>query len=173
MSEKSANFIPTYLQARCLVLGCGNLLFGDDGFGPAVAERLLQEGVPEGVQVLDAGTGIRTVLFNILISHRRPELVIVVDAVDRGREPGEVFWLDIEDIPAVKTDDFSMHQAPTSNLLRELREKKMKVEVLACQSAFIPEMVDARLSPQVAASIPVACRSIRERLEKIFHQNPG
>ncbi|MDI7267944.1 MAG: carbamoyltransferase HypF, partial [Myxococcota bacterium] len=160
---------PHYIKARCLILGCGNLLFGDDGFGPAVAERLAREGVSDGVVVMDAGTGVRTVLINVVLSERRPPLVIVVDAVDRGRKPGDLFWIDLEEIPENKRDDFSMHHAPTSNLLRDLREAGgVEVEVLACQSGWIPREVRCGLSPEVSAAVPKACEWLRERARRVL-----
>jgi coenzyme F420 hydrogenase subunit delta len=43
-----------------LVFGWGNILFGDDGFGPAVV-KYLQDNypLPEEVLALDAGTSYR------------------------------------------------------------------------------------------------------------------
>ena len=75
-----------------LIFGCGNILFGDDGFGPAVVRELQESYVlPEDVLALDVGTSVREILFDILLSERRPERLIIVDAVDRGREPGALF----------------------------------------------------------------------------------
>jgi coenzyme F420 hydrogenase subunit delta len=159
-----APYAPGYVRARCLVLGCGNILLGDDGFGPAVAARLGAETLPAGVMVMDVGTGARGVLFDLLLSEHGPERIIVVDAVDRGRTPGEAFWLEIEDIPAIKTDDFTLHQAPTSNLLRELRDRRnTTVDVLACQAGSIPTEVQVGLSPAVEQAVERACAMIRQR----------
>ena len=44
--------------------------------------------------------------------------------------------------PLAKLDDFSLHQLPTSNLLRELQEIcGVEVRVLACQTGPLPEEV--------------------------------
>jgi len=154
--------IPFYVRARCLILGCGNVLYGDDGFGPAVASRLADGLLPAGTAVLDAGTGARNVLFDLLLAERGPEQLIVVDAVNRGRRPGELFLLDLDEIPLEKRDDFSLHQAPTSNLLAELREKRgTNVTVVACQSAWIPGEMASGLSPEVEAAVGPACARVR------------
>ena len=106
-----------------LILGCGNILIGDDGFGPTVTRRLREHfAIPDDVCVFDAGTSVREILFDTILAHKKPAKIIIVDAVDCGRQPGELFWLDIDRIPQAKLDDFSMHQIPTSNLLRELRD---------------------------------------------------
>ena len=48
-------------DAEILVIGCGNILFEDDGFGPAVTvaleEYFKEHELPENVLILDAGTG--------------------------------------------------------------------------------------------------------------------
>jgi coenzyme F420 hydrogenase subunit delta len=165
MSDADRWPAPAWVDARRLVLGCGNLLCGDDGFGPAVAERLAAQELPAGTTVLDVGTGAREVLFDLALSdERRPALVVVVDAADRGRAPGELFWIEIGELPHEKLDDFSLHQAPTSNLLAELRERGTVVEVLACQPRSIPAEVERGLSAEVRAAVEPACEMIRRRL---------
>ncbi len=42
-----------------LIFGCGNVLFGDDGFGPAAIEHLHQHhDLPETIMAEDVGTSI-------------------------------------------------------------------------------------------------------------------
>jgi coenzyme F420 hydrogenase subunit delta len=161
--------VPDYCRKPVVVLGCGNILFGDDGLGPAVIERLEGEAPAawaEQVCLLDVGTGARKVLFDMALSDSRPEVLLVVDAVDAGRAPGEVFALSIDDLPANKTDDFSMHHFPASNLLRELRDGRgVEVEILSCQVAAIPETVRPGLSEAVTRAVPEICRLIRGRVD--------
>ncbi len=82
-----------------LVLGCGNILFGDDGFGSSVAEHLQSCSLlPENVSVINAGTSVREILFDLILSEQRPRRVIVIDAVDAKRRPGEIFRIDLDEI---------------------------------------------------------------------------
>lgn len=137
-----------------LILGCGNILFGDDGFGPAVAEYLRARYViPEDVYVMDAGTGVRRLLFTLCLSPDLPECIILIDAVDKGRTPGEIFELPLDDLPPQKSDDFSLHQAPGSHLARTLKELGVEVLVLACQVETIPDQVRMGLSPPVHSAV--------------------
>ena len=140
---------------RILILGCGNGLCGDGGFGPAVARRCRDEcAIPSDVSVLNTGTSVRNILFDVLLAAERPAKIIILDAIDGGREPGEIFELDLDAYPTHKIDDFSMHQVPTSNLLRELRDLGgVEVSVLACQVAYIPEEVRPGLSEAVEVSV--------------------
>jgi len=145
-----------------LVLGCGNILIGDDGFGPAVAQHLQSDfEVPADVCVFDAGTSVREILFDTVLSEKKPSKIVIVDAMDCAREPGELFMLDIDSLPKVKIDDFSMHQIPTSNLLRELRDHcGIEIIVIGCQVVNTCNSVNPGLSKPVEAAVKPAAESI-------------
>lgn len=151
------------LEKSVLVFGCGNILFGDDGFGPAVAEYLPKHfDLPGNVLVQDVGTSIREILFDLALAEKKPRMLIIVDAVDHpDRAPGEVFEISVDDIPAKKTADFSLHQFPTVNLLRELREEtKVSIHIVVAQVGHIPEEIQPGLSAPLARAIPLACRHL-------------
>jgi len=176
MRETEASDLPEFCLKPTLVLGCGNILFGDDGFGSALAEYTeSHHSIPEDTCLLDVGTGVRKLLFTLCLSPARPKRLLIVDAVDAGRSPGELFEIDPADIPAVKMDDFSMHQVPTSNLLRELQEAcGVEVRVLACQTTPLPEEICPGLSPEVEASLPRAAEwLVREYLPARATAVPG
>lgn len=161
---RETDILPEHCTKSVVVLGCGNLLFGDDGFGPAVAGRLISDEVPAWAAVIDAGTAVRELLFDMALGERRPGRVVVVDAVDAGRRPGEVFEISLEEIPPAKVTDFSPHQAPTSNLLRELRDRcDVEVTVLVCQVSCIPREVRMGLSPAVKRAVDRTGRLIQDR----------
>ncbi|CAN5513765.1 HyaD/HybD family hydrogenase maturation endopeptidase [soil metagenome] len=63
-------------EKRILILGIGNYLMGDEGVGVHVANRLQQQGLPYGVDVVDGGTGG----FHLLGYFEGYETVILVDA---------------------------------------------------------------------------------------------
>jgi coenzyme F420 hydrogenase subunit delta len=148
------HILPEYCRKRILILGCGNRLFGDDGFGPAVIDDLSEHyDVPEDVYVMDVGTGVRKILFTLCLSSTVPEQIVIVDAVDKGRTPGEVFEITLDEIPFQKTDDFSLHQAPSSNLAKELKDKGVNVRVIACQVESIPPDIQSGLSESISTSV--------------------
>jgi coenzyme F420 hydrogenase subunit delta len=158
MRETDPSGLPEFCQRATLVLGCGNVLFGDDGFGCALVEYVqAHHRVPDDVCMLDAGTGVRKLLFTLCLSPVRPRRLLIVDALDAGRAIGELFEIDPAAIPPVKLDDFSMHQLPTSNLLRELQEAcGVEVRVLACQTGPLPQEIAPGLSAPVQAALPHA-----------------
>ncbi|MGD2294852.1 MAG: coenzyme F420-reducing hydrogenase, FrhD protein [Candidatus Aminicenantes bacterium] len=154
--------LPVYCRKKILIAGCGNKLFGDDGFGPEVVDYLTKHySIPDHVCLLDAGTGIRKILFTLSLSETRPEIIVIIDAVDKRRKPGEVFEISLEDIPEVKIDDFSMHQVPSSNLLKELQDYcSVTVRVMACQIKSIPESMESGLSDPVQKAVPLTAQKI-------------
>jgi hydrogenase maturation protease len=83
---------------RTLIIGCGNLLRGDDAVGPIFVRHLWSRGLPEGVRCADGGTGGMDVAFQMKgVPH-----VILVDACSSGSEPGAMFKLpgsEVEHLP--------------------------------------------------------------------------
>jgi len=153
---------PQWYDKSIIILGCGNVLFGDDGFGPAVAQCLQRNfTVPVDICVLDVGTSVREILFDIVLSDRKPAKIVIVDAMDCGREPGELFAPDIDSIPRIKLDSFSLHQVPTSNLLRELRDLcGIEVVMIACQVSRTSEEVSMGLSNPVEVAVERAAKML-------------
>jgi coenzyme F420 hydrogenase subunit delta len=149
---------PEWCDKSILILGCGNILIGDDGFGPAVAQCLQDNfTIPTDVCVFDAGTSVREILFDTILSDKKPSKIVIVDAMDCSRKPGEIFCLDINSLPEIKLDDFSMHQIPTSNMLRELRDLcGIEVIVMACQVSHTPDYVEPGLSSPVERAVKCA-----------------
>lgn len=146
-----------------LIFGCGNILLGDDGFGPAVIRHLRENfPLPEDVLALDVGTSIREILFDLILSDNKPEKIIIVDAVEHpGRKPGEIFEIAVEDIPLQKIADFSLHQFPTVNMLKELKDHTgIEITILVAQVQEIPEELREGLTPALAAAVPLACQRI-------------
>ncbi len=149
-------------QYSLLILGCGNILFGDDGFGPAVIEHLNENyTIPHEVCLINAGSSARKFLFSVLLDEKRPQHIMIIDAVDIGRKPGEVFQLPLELFPEIKIDDFSMHQIPTSNLLKELEFFcKVKITIVSAQVKVIPEEVQPGLSMCMQNAVKEASKEI-------------
>ena len=161
------DYVPECCRKPVLLLGCGNILFGDDGFGPAVVEYLQENyKLPETVWVMNVGTSVREILFDLILSEVRPRQLIVIDALNMGKRPGELFEISVEDIPENKIADFSLHQFPTSNLLKELQELcRVKVTILTAQVESIPEEVRPGLSKPLTDSLPRACELILEKIK--------
>ncbi len=154
------------MTKRVLIFGCGNVLLGDDGFGPAVIKKLQQQyRLPDDTHAEDVGTSIRDILFNITLLEKRPEHLIILDAVDKpSRHPGEVFEINIDEIQNEKVVDYSLHQAPTSNLLKQIKDQSgIKITIIGAQVGGKLEEVKPGLSDVVR----VAVREAAERVIQI------
>lgn len=163
MDSKDNSYLPDFCNKPVLILGCGNWLFGDDGFGPVVVDYLISHyRVPLDMYVMDVGTGVRKLLFTISLSSERPREIVIIDAIDKGRRPGEIFELWLDDFPTEKIDDFSLHQVPSSNLLKELRDVGIDIRVMVCQVARIPKTVEPGLSEVLRKAVPEMARLIAE-----------
>lgn len=153
-----------------VIFGCGNLIMGDDGFGPAVVEALSENyQLPDSAVAIDAMTGIREYLFDYLLSEEgRPEHIIILDAVDfPDRKAGEVFLIDSLSIPVKKIHDFSLHQFPTVNLLHELEEHTgITVTIIAAQIEYIPAEIEPGLSEPMTTAVSEACGMIMQILSE-------
>ena len=152
-------------NSRVVVFGCGNTLFGDDGLGPAVIEALEQDkDLPADMALLDVGTSIRPLLFDLILSDKHPQMVIIVDATTQsGRKPGEVFEIDVDEVDSKKIADFSMHQFPTTNLLKELKEATdIDLRIIVAQTAYVPNKMDETLSSEIKAAIPQIVQKIKQ-----------
>ncbi|MGD8537968.1 MAG: hydrogenase maturation protease [Candidatus Aminicenantes bacterium] len=160
---------PSYCRKEILIVGVGNKLFGDDGFGPEVIEYLESHfTIPENVCLADAGTGIRRILFTITLSDVHPKVIVVIDAVDKGREPGEIFDISLDEIPFEKIDDFSIHQVPSSNLLKELKDLcSVEVIVKVCQVKEIPDTIKSGLSEPLQKAVPLMAQSIADEFFRV------
>jgi hydrogenase maturation protease len=85
-------------RSKILVIGCGNILRGDDAAGPVCVRRMWDRGLPDGVQCADGGTGGMDVAFQM----RGVAEVILVDACSSGSEPGTLFGVpghEVENLP--------------------------------------------------------------------------
>ena len=69
-----------------LILGIGNYLMGDEGVGVHAVRRLESELLPEGVELVDGGTGG----FHLLSFFHNYDPLILVDATMDGRPAGTV-----------------------------------------------------------------------------------
>lgn len=150
-------------EKSTLIFGCGNILLGDDGFGPAVVEYLQDKyTLPDDVLTMDVGTSVRDILFNIILSEKKPRRIIIVDAVDRpGRRPGEVFEIPVKAIPKNKVSDFSLHQFPTVNMLDELQQHTpIDIKIVVAQTGEISNTISPGLSKAVQMAVEDVCQRI-------------
>lgn len=98
-----------------LVVGLGNLLMGDDGVGVHLVRHLRSLGVDGSVRLLEGAT-LGFDILDEIEGHRR---VIIVDAVDMGKEPGHVAVFDAEKLIEQESGrKFSAHEVSLIDVLQ-------------------------------------------------------
>jgi coenzyme F420 hydrogenase subunit delta len=143
-----------------LILGCGNILFGDDGFGPAVIEYLETHfSLSETVLAVDLGTGIKEFLFDLIMAPVKPKRIFILDTISESdRKAGELFEINLDQLPEGKTNRRPSHQFPSINQLQELGSLTgVDIRILVVQAKEVPDSVRPGLSREVQEAIPRAC----------------
>lgn len=141
---------------KVLVMGIGNVLWADEGFGVRCIEHLAENwSLPEGVTLLDGGTqGLYLLPF---LEHA--EVLIVFDAVDYGMEPGEMKIVEGEDVPSfLGAKKMSLHQTGFQDVIAtaELMDQRPETLILiGCQPEEL-EDYGGGLRDVVAAQIDPA-----------------
>lgn len=106
---------PSESPRRVLVLGIGNILWGDEGFGVRAVERFHSlYRVPDNVTVLDGGTqGLYLVHFV-----NEADDLIIFDAIDYGMEPGTMKIVKDDEVPKFTgAKKMSLHQTGFQEVL--------------------------------------------------------
>ena len=99
---------------QALVLGIGNVLWADEGFGVRAVEALhAAYTFPDAVEVVDGGT-LGLYLFELIASARR---VLLFDAIDFGLPPGTLRVFRDAEVPAWGAVKMSPHQTGFNDVL--------------------------------------------------------
>ncbi len=152
-----------------LVLGIGNILWADEGFGPRAVEAFHQKwrDMPD-VLVEDGGT-LGGYLINEITSSRR---ILVFDCCDFRREPGFLKVLRSEDLKLWATTKISPHQAGFNDLLATaalMGRMPEDVAVVGVQPAVLDDYGGSR-SDLLKARIPPALALAEEVLGEWGHE---
>lgn len=151
-----------------LVACVGNIFAGDDGFGVEVARRLAGRPQPPGVRVVDFG--IRGVDLTYALMDA-PDVVVLVDAAQRGHAPGTVSVVELE---TSDTDEWirdggliSAHDLDPAKVLRlaaALGDPGGRRLLVACEPLDLGGEAGAMgLSPPIEAAVEPAVATV-ERL---------
>jgi hydrogenase maturation protease len=147
------------------IIGLGNVLLGDDGFGPFVVEVLRRSYIlPAEVELLDLGTPGLGLISYLCGS----EAVVIVDTVAGVGIPGNVRvyeGADLERLPShprVSPHDPAVLEALSVARLAGKGPRDV------CLVGAVPGSLElgAGLSPQVRAAVDVAAEIVRRRAQE-------
>ncbi|HSO07070.1 MAG TPA: HyaD/HybD family hydrogenase maturation endopeptidase [Pelomicrobium sp.] len=150
------------MDPEILVLGIGNVLWADEGFGVRAVEALnARYRFDERVRLLDGGTQGLYLLDHV----KSAERLLVLDAIDFGLTPGTLRVFRDDDVPVWGACKTSMHQVGFQEVLalaqlagrypRSLALVGVQPAVLADFGGSLSPRVAAQLEPAVAAAAAI------------------
>jgi hydrogenase maturation protease len=149
---------------RTLVLGIGNILWADEGFGVRAVEAFhARFATGDDVTVLDGGTqGLYLVQFV-----EACDQLLVFDAIDYGLEPGSLRIVRDADVPRfMGAKKMSLHQTGFQEVLSAadlLGRYPSRLTLIGCQPQDLEDWGGPLTSP-VAAAIEPALAAALETL---------
>lgn len=150
-----------------VVLGVGNPLMGDDGLGiTAVAQLRDRWDTAPDLTIVDGGTwGM-----NLLPMIEQARRLLIIDAIDRGLEPGSRVVLERDEIPRYFGRTLSPHQLDLREVLA-LAELRGNLPRETVAMGIQPDRLELSLdlSSVVAASLPSLVSDVDELLRAWGH----
>ena len=150
-------------EHRILVAGIGNIFLGDDAFGVEVAQQMLRQEMPDGVQVVDFGIRSFDLAYAMIEDY---EATILVDATQRGGTPGTLYLIEpdlseLDEMEGEVVNAHSMNPVRVLQLVQTLGGEPGKLYLVGCEPAILESENGALgLSEQVAAAVPDAIRMV-------------
>lgn len=140
---------------KTLIVGVGSPILGDDGVGVHAVRRLIADGLPQGVDAVEVGTGGLALLDHV----RGYGKLVVIDAIVSGAPAGTVRVLEGGEVAnAVHLGaDHGADLPTTLGLGSKLLQTDMPEEVLvvAIEAGSLSRFTET-LSPEVEAALPGA-----------------
>ena len=150
------------------IIGIGNELQRDDGFGPVVARALAATGaLPDGVTVQDYGTRVVHLAFDLADA---TGTTVFIDAAELGAAPGTVQVLVptfADDLPPA--NGHALDLAGVIATIRSLGGSVDDVVLVGCQPLDVTDgvgltpAVEAAVQPAVEAALALAVQHAADR----------
>ncbi len=152
-------------MASVLILGMGNVLKADDGMG-VHAVRLLAEEPPRGADMLEIGTSLADCFF-LLEGY---DVVVALDAVHFGAEPGACCWLSRADLARAE-GGLSLHECDLLDALdlANLRGRHPVLYVAGMEPVDVTGW-SMELSAPVRRNMPAYLAMVRARIRRMTEE---
>jgi len=145
------------------VLGIGNILLQDEGFGVRIVEELHRRYLfPDDVQVLDGGT----LGMDLLRFISGSEKLLVVDAIAGSGPPGSFYRLAGQEVQAYFSEKVSLYEMGIRDVLAALEvlgHPVAEVVVLGVEPAVLE--LGLELTPVVAAAVEKTVAAVIAQLK--------
>lgn len=146
------------------ILGIGNTLYTDEGLGVHALSALEEKyGIDQQVELVDGSTDGMSLLGPV----EDTDYLIVIDAINAGKEGGHIIELSGDDIPAYYGIKMSIHQLGFQEVLlaSKLREKYPKHIVMIGMQPTSLEL-GIGLSETNEAQLPKLIKLVEQQVDK-------
>lgn len=149
---------------KILILGIGNTLLCDEGFGVAAVEFMRANfHLPPNVELVDGGTRGLMLMAEIL----ECDFLVVFDIIWGGEAPGTFYLIEDHEIPARVNFRHSMHQASLADTLASCDLAGNRPEALVMgMEPFEFNKLAPNLSPEAQALLPQFCQKAAAELRR-------
>lgn len=152
------------MEKRVLILGLGNILLSDEGFGPAAVEYLQENYAwPDNVTLVDGATRGLMLLAELL----ECDFAIIIDIALLGREPGTFYLLEGGDIGKSTRHNASMHQTGMADILMSCELAGHRPEaVIFAMEPFDCQTPQPWLTLEAIKKLPEFCEKLVAEIKK-------
>ncbi len=161
--DKNISDNDRYMKTEVTIIGFGNKYRSDDGIGIRVIEELKKLDSFKEVEVIDGGTSGTDLLFLA----KECKKIIIIDAIDIGKDAGQVVCIKASDIEEFIKGDYkslSLHDLNLCDVLKIIRELKIDTEILII--GVKPENIGfgESLTPEIEKKIPGIITRIKKEI---------
>ena len=150
-------------RKECVVVGIGNLLMGDDGFGIEVANALRKLNLGRRILVIER----QTVDISILDYAKRASKLVIVDAVKSGRPPGSLtkFMAGLPRSPVLRVP--LSHEQDFHDILALARKSGIRLPPIVVVGVEPADCTAGNgLSGEVKGALPRALEEVRDEVKE-------
>lgn len=150
-------------DCKLLIVGVGNVLQGDDGFGVELANSLMaRTDLPQNIKLMETGIGGMSLIQELMQGY---DALLILDAYMNDRKPGYLSLLEplLPDLSHLKPNELRDYFSDTHyatpmralHFLEHVSKLPKIINILGCEPERIDDM-QLGLSEVVAAAIPQA-----------------
>lgn len=150
---------------KLTILGLGNVLFRDEGFGVHFIQYFQSRNTPpDNILIADGGT-LGYMLLNIIC---QTEYLFVIDTVKADDKPGSIYRFHPKDIPAKIDYTISAHEVEFMDILQ--KSEMMGEAPITTFITVVPEDIlseGMELTKTLQGCLPEIEKLVLEEIEKI------
>ena len=148
------------------VIGLGNLILGDEGFGVHLIQYLEKNYLFQNVDIIDGGT----IGFRLIEYFMEYDNLIFVDALRTDDKAGTIYKFSLEELPPNVTFVSSIHEIGLGDVVQQIRfmgERTDAAVVGIVPLSVCPNELTEHLSNFMSSKIEPVANIVLEEVKKV------